>query len=147
MKSPLPAEEAERLKTLHSYEILDTEPEQEFDDITLLASHICGTPIAMISLVDETANGSSRDWADPERNPRDIAFCAHGILQAEVMVVEDTLKDERFDANPMVTGAAKIRFYAGAPLIASTATRWECYVSMTRCRVNSAIGRKRRCKL
>ena len=118
MKAPLPADEEERLKTLRSYEILDTGPEQEFDDITLLASRICGTPIAMISLIDENRQWfKSKVGMTESETARDIAFCAHGILQADLFVVPDAQADERFATNPLVTGAAKMRFYAGVPLI------------------------------
>ncbi len=118
MKAPLPADEAERLDTLHSCKILDTDPEPEFEDITLLASQICGTPIAMISLLDER-----RQWFKStvglaiRETPRDISFCAHAILQRGVLVVSDTSSDERFASNPSVTGNPRVRFYAGAPLI------------------------------
>jgi GAF domain-containing protein len=108
----------ERVAVLEKYAILDTEPEQAFDDLTLLASFICKTPIAMISLIDE-----DRQWLKSKvgiavsETPRDVAFCSVAIQQADVMVVPDTLKDERFCNNPFVTGGPKIRFYAGAPLI------------------------------
>jgi GAF domain-containing protein len=108
----------ERVAALQKYAILDTEPEQAFDDLTLIASAICKTPIALISLVDEDRQWfKSKIGMKPSETPRDIAFCSVAIEQPDVMVVPDTLEDERFRNNPFVTSEPNIRFYAGAPLI------------------------------
>lgn len=117
MKNPLPPDEESRLKELHSYEILDTLPEGDFDDLTRLASEICGTPISAISLVDR-----ERQWfksiqgLEASETSRDVSFCAHTMFEAEVMVVNDATRDPRFADNALVTGAPGIRFYAGAPI-------------------------------
>lgn len=120
MKAPLPPNEAQRLKTLHSYNVLDTLPEQAFDDLVKLAAQICQVPIAVVSLIDET-----RQWfksitgLDVTETSRDIAFCAHTILNSEELLeVYDAQIDLRFADNPLVTGDPNIRFYAGAPLVA-----------------------------
>ena len=108
----------ERVAALQKYAILDTEPEQAFDDLTLLASVICKTPIALISLVDEDRQWfKSRIGMKSSETPRDIAFCSVAIEQPDVMIIPDTLEDERFRNNPFVTSEPNIRFYAGAPLI------------------------------
>ena len=107
-----------RVDALQKYAILDSEPEQAFDDLTLLASYVCKTPIALISLVDE-----DRQWFKAKvgisatETSRDIAFCSTAIQQGDVFVVPDTLQDERFRTNPLVVSEPNIRFYAGAPLI------------------------------
>src|ERR1700685_937273 len=118
MKAPLPENEIARLLALQRYAILDTFPEQEFDDLSRLAAMICGTRIALVSLVD-----TDRQWfkakvgIDDAETPRDVAFCGHAILQKDVMVVPDALADARFRSNPLATAGPNIRFYAGAPLI------------------------------
>ncbi len=118
MKAPLPANEAERLAALKEYHILDTGTEQAYDDITALAAHICEVPIAMISLVDE-----ARQWfksglgVEQQQTPREVAFCAHAILQNKPFIVRDATKDRRFAGSALVTGEPHIRFYADIPLV------------------------------
>ena len=113
----LPANETERLEALRSYEILDTLPEDVYDDLVFLASVICQTPIALISFVDEDRQFLKANVGLPvTETPRDVAFCAHAILETEPFVVEDAAADARFAENPLVTGDPSIRFYAGVPL-------------------------------
>jgi GAF domain-containing protein len=117
MNAPIPNNEAERLAALKEYRILDSGTERSYDDITALAAHICQVPITMVSLVDETRQWfKSKVGVDRQQTPRDIAFCAHTILQHTPLVIRDARKDERFADNALVTGEPHIRFYAGFPL-------------------------------
>lgn len=111
-------DESARLAALRSYRILDTDPEQAFDDLTLLASQICGTPIALISLIDEDRQWlKSRVGITATQTSRSVAFCAHAIQQRGIFLVPDALDDDRFRENPLVQGEPHIRFYAGSPLV------------------------------
>ena len=118
MSSPIFHSEQKRLKVLWQYEVLDTVPEELFDDLTELAARICEAPIALISLVDEKRQWfKSKVGTDVKETSRDVSFCAHAIKQAELFIVPDAAQDKRFANNPLVTSDPKIRFYAGAPLI------------------------------
>ena len=119
MKANLPSNETERLSALASYHVLDSAPEQAFDDLASLAAQICGCPIALVTLVD-----GQRQWfkarvgLEVAETPREQAFCAHAIVHPEqLMIVPDALRDARFADNPLVTDDPRIRFYAGAPLL------------------------------
>lgn len=116
--APIKENEAARLAALHRYDVLDTLPEAEFDDFTQLASHICGTPIALISLVDGARQWfKSRRGLDTPETARDISFCGHAIHGVDIFEIPDALQDPRFADNPLVTGEPGVRYYAGAPLI------------------------------
>ncbi|OIV40077.1 ATP-binding protein [Flavobacterium johnsoniae] len=116
-EQPLPHNELERLAALKRYNILDTLPEDAFDDATKLVSYICSVPIAHISFIDE-----NRQWFKSEIGigvsevPREISFCQYTILESEMVEINDTFLSERFKNDPNVTGGLKVRFYAGVPL-------------------------------
>jgi GAF domain-containing protein len=114
---PLYPSEEDRLEALRRYRILDTSPEEAFDDLVHAAALLCRTPICLISLVDAT-----RQWFKAKKGleepqlPRESAFCAHAILGTDVLVVSDAYMDPRFASNPLVQDTPHIRFYAGAPI-------------------------------
>lgn len=118
MKAPsIPKNEAERIQVLRELLILDSPPEDRFDNITAYCQSRFDTEIALVTLVD-----AERQWfksaagLQTKETPREISFCGHTILQDEVMIVSDASRDERFADNPLVTGSPYIHFYAGAPL-------------------------------
>jgi len=116
-KPDIPQDEAARLETLRSLNILDTASEERFDRLTRMAKRMFGVPIALVSFVDE-----NRQWfkscagLDASETPRDISFCGHAILGNEVFIIPDATKDERFADNPLVLNEPNVRFYAGCPL-------------------------------
>lgn len=124
MRAPLPEDEQARVENLRQFRILDTEPEEVFDEVTRLAAYISQTPTALITFVD-----SDRQWFKSRvgfgrrETPRDISFCAHAILQPGPTVVKDALDDERFRDNPLVLESPYIRFYAGFPLTSAEGHR------------------------
>src|SRR4051794_22660264 len=119
MRAPLPADEPARLAALYDAQVLDTPPEEDFDDIAQLASEICKTPVGLVSLVDE-----NRQWfkakvgVDFDHTPRDLSFCGYTIHGHELLEVPDATADRRFADNPLVNADHNpIRFYAGAPVV------------------------------
>lgn len=117
---PKPFNEKERLRELNRFNILDSAPEPEFDELVELASRICKAPISMISLVDENRQWfKSKIGFSADQTDRDISFCGHAILNNDVMVVSDTASDQRFSDNPFLTETPPIRFYAGAPIVSN----------------------------
>jgi GAF domain-containing protein len=117
MLSFLPGDEVARTKVLSNYRILDTPPEECYDDLVRVATYICGTPIGSISIID-----AEREWFKSKIGwnvgeiPRETSFGTHTVTQPDVLVVSDTLKDIRFAKNQLATQAG-VRFYAGAPLL------------------------------
>lgn len=122
LKPQIPDNELERQLSLENYQILDALPDKDFDDITRLASLICGTPISLISIIDNNRQFfKSKKGLQISETPRDFAFCAHAINKpTELMIVEDSRVDERFFDNPLVTGYPNVVFYAGVPLVNSS---------------------------
>ena len=121
VRAPDPPNEPARLAELRGYAILDSEPEEGFDELTRLASFICGLPIAMVTLVDEDRQWfKSKVGMEDREGPRDWSFCAYAVASGETFVVGDAQQDERFRDNPYVTGDPHIRFYAGVPLTTAT---------------------------
>lgn len=131
----LPPDEEERVKALHDLDLLDSEPEPEFDDLVRRAAEATGAPTAVITLVDE-----ARQWfkarvnLELEATDRDVSFCAHAILNPDdITVVPDTREDERFSDNLLVTEDPNIRFYAGAPIFTP-----DGYAAGTLCVIDTA---------
>jgi GAF domain-containing protein len=120
---PIPPQEIARIEALYRYQVLDSQPSPEFGQIVQLAARSSGAPLALITLVDKNrqwflaATGLEQAGIKVTEMPREIAFCAYTIMQTDLLVVEDATQDERFRVNPLVTGATRIRFYAGMPLI------------------------------
>lgn len=116
-KAPIPKNETERLKAVHSLAILDTSPEKRFDDLTMEAILRIKVPISTITIIDK-----DREWFKScqglknKEGDREVSFCGHALIATDIFVVEDTFKDELFKDNPMVTGSPFIRFYAGISL-------------------------------
>ena len=126
ISAPIPSNERERLRNIREYNILDTLPEEEYDDITRLASIICKTPISLISIVDEKRQWfKSHHGLAVSESPRELAFCAHAINDMNnLLIVEDSRTDIRFHDNPFVTGEPHVIFYAGIPLISPEGFAW-----------------------
>ena len=124
VKAPIPANEAQRHLDLLSYHILDSEEEQDYNDLIELAAHVCDCPVALVSFVD-----TNRQWFKAKLNlqekekSRETSFCGHVIMTDEVMVVKDAAKDKRFADNPDVAGGLNIQFYAGAPIISEAGNK------------------------
>lgn len=115
--APIPKNELQRLAELYRYEVLDSESEREFDELTLLAAEHCGVPMSVVSLVDKDRQWfKSKVGIELDETPREYSFCAHAILDDKILLIEDAHQDERFRENPLVVGPPGVRFYAGVPL-------------------------------
>jgi signal transduction histidine kinase len=115
--APIPSNDAQRLRALRRYRVLDTEPEAPFDDLVEIAAHILDVPISLISFIDVDRQWfKARYGLDAPQTPRDVSFCGHAVAKGQLLVVPDASKDERFADNPLVVGAPNVCFYAGAPL-------------------------------
>lgn len=116
-KAPIPQNEEERLIAVHNLAILDSEPEERFDDITKEVKNKLNVPISTLTIVDKDREWfKSKQGLNKSEGKREISFCGHALLATEIFIVEDTLKDDRFKDNPMVVGEPHIRFYAGISL-------------------------------
>jgi GAF domain-containing protein len=117
-KAPIPEDEVKRLASLYALRLLDTPPEERFDQLTKLAIKFFHVPISTLTLVD-----ANREWFKScqglpnHEGDRAISFCGHALIEDSILIVPDTTKDERFADNPMVTGEPHIRFYAGVPIL------------------------------
>lgn len=147
ISAPAPDNEEDRLEALRILGILDTVPEQSFDDLTLLAASVCATPVSFVSLIDR-----DRQWFKShhgiaiEQTGRDVAFCAHAILEPQqIMEVPDAAADNRFADNPLILGEPRFRFYVGVPLVTEAATRSARSASSTTSPDSSSRANARRC--
>lgn len=114
---PVPSNEAARLAALAASTLMDSPPEQVFDRVTWLATHVTDCPMALLTLLSGQRQWfKSRVGVEERETPRELAFCSHAIMQDGPFVVEDASADPRFAANPLVTGSSHIRFYAGYPV-------------------------------
>src|SRR6187399_3024919 len=125
LQAPIPPDEAKRLELLDACRIIYTPAEQAFDEVARLAADLCGTEIALITLVDSDQQWfKARVGVEQTGTARDLSFCGHCINKRHPMVVEDTHKDPRFADNPLVTGDPGLRFYAGVPLLLDQGWQW-----------------------
>ena len=123
-EAPIPKNELTRIASLYALDLLDTPPEERFDRLTSCATKIFHVPISTLTLIDvnrewfKSCQGLSKTEGD-----RAISFCGHALVENEILIIPDTLKDERFKDNPMVTGEPYLRFYAGVPIMSADGSR------------------------